>query len=57
MTDQLSFCDLMCRHAERPKAEALDGAGSCRTFKLISAIWNLEKVRNMKELWPLLTAP
>ena len=26
------FCDFMCRYAELPKAEALDGSGSCRTF-------------------------
>jgi len=26
------FCDLMCRYAELPKAGALDGSGSCRTF-------------------------
>ena len=26
------FCDLMCKYAELPKAAALDGSGSCRTF-------------------------
>ncbi len=26
------FCDLMCRYAELPKKEAVDGSGSCRTF-------------------------
>jgi hypothetical protein len=28
----IDFCDLMCRHAERPREEGLDGSGSCRTF-------------------------
>lgn len=28
----LNFCDLMCRYAETPRDEALDGSGSCRTF-------------------------
>jgi hypothetical protein len=28
----VEFCDLKCRYASRPKAQALDGSGSCRTF-------------------------
>jgi len=27
-----SFCDLLCKYAEMPKDEAIDGSGSCRTF-------------------------
>ena len=26
------FCDLLCKYAEMPKDEAVDGSGSCRTF-------------------------
>lgn len=26
------WCDLRCEHAEFPRKDALDGAGSCRTF-------------------------
>lgn len=26
------FCDLLCKYAEVPKEEGLDGSGSCRTF-------------------------
>jgi hypothetical protein len=32
----VKFCDLKCRYAKWPKAEALDGSGSCRTFQAIS---------------------
>jgi hypothetical protein len=32
MAGFLDFCDLMCRHAEMPKDDAVDGSGSCRTF-------------------------
>jgi hypothetical protein len=28
----MKFCDLACRHASFPKADAVDGSGSCRTF-------------------------
>lgn len=28
----LDFCDLLCRYAQMPKDEALDGSLSCRTF-------------------------
>ncbi len=28
----MKWCDLSCEHASFPKAEAVDGAGSCRTF-------------------------
>ncbi|MEW6266905.1 MAG: hypothetical protein AB1641_27840 [Thermodesulfobacteriota bacterium] len=28
----MRFCDLKCPHASFPKENALDGAGSCRTF-------------------------
>jgi hypothetical protein len=27
-----NFCDLLCKYAEIPKEEGLDGSGSCRTF-------------------------
>ncbi len=29
------FCDMMCKHAEFPKEEALDGSGSCMTFSAL----------------------
>jgi len=29
------FCDLGCRHASWPQDQALDGAGSCRTFQAV----------------------
>jgi len=29
------FCDLTCEYARRPKDNALDGAGSCRTFQAL----------------------
>jgi hypothetical protein len=32
MGDPFSFCDLLCKYAETPKQEAVDGSGSCRTF-------------------------
>ena len=28
----MRFCDLRCPEASFPKEEAVDGAGSCRTF-------------------------
>jgi len=28
----MDFCDLRCRYASFPKEDAVDGAGSCRTF-------------------------
>jgi hypothetical protein len=28
----VKWCDLACEHASFPRAEAVDGAGSCRTF-------------------------
>lgn len=28
----MKWCDLSCAHASFPRAEAVDGAGSCRTF-------------------------
>jgi hypothetical protein len=31
----MEFCDFNCRYARRPKEEALDGSGSCRTFQAI----------------------
>ena len=31
----MRFCDLTCPHADFPKEEALDGAGSCRTFSAL----------------------
>ena len=31
----MEFCDLSCRHAKRPEAMAVDGAGSCRTFQAV----------------------
>jgi len=30
------FCDIRCEYAEFPKTDAIDGAGSCRTF---AALW------------------
>jgi hypothetical protein len=27
-----NFCDLLCKYAETPKVEGIDGSGSCRTF-------------------------
>jgi hypothetical protein len=29
---EMDFCDLRCQYAEFPKADAIDGSGSCRTF-------------------------
>jgi hypothetical protein len=31
----MDFCDMNCRYASRPKQEALDGSGSCRTFQAL----------------------
>jgi hypothetical protein len=31
----MKFCDLRCEHARFPDEEAVDGAGSCRTFAAI----------------------
>lgn len=28
----MKWCDLSCEYASFPKVQALDGAGSCRTF-------------------------
>lgn len=28
----MQFCDLSCKYASFPKSDAVDGAGSCRTF-------------------------
>jgi len=28
----MKWCDLACEHATFPRNEAVDGAGSCRTF-------------------------
>lgn len=28
----MKWCDLTCEHASFPRAEAVDGSGSCRTF-------------------------
>ena len=27
-----NFCDLLCKYAETPKEEGIDGSGSCHTF-------------------------
>jgi hypothetical protein len=32
MGDPLKFCDLLCKFAEIPKEEGVDGSRSCRTF-------------------------
>jgi len=32
MSKAMNFCDLKCRYASFPEDEAVDGAGSCRTF-------------------------
>ena len=31
----MKFCDLRCPHAGFPEDQAVDGAGSCRTFAAI----------------------
>jgi hypothetical protein len=31
----MEFCDLNCRYARWPGDEAVDGAGSCRTFQAV----------------------
>ncbi|RJR20735.1 MAG: hypothetical protein C4582_08775 [Desulfobacteraceae bacterium] len=31
----MEFCDLTCRHASWPREEAMDGSGSCMTFKAL----------------------
>ncbi len=31
----MKWCDLTCEHASFPRAEAVDGAGSCRTFQAL----------------------
>lgn len=28
----IKWCDLRCEHADFPRADALDGSNSCRTF-------------------------
>ena len=28
----MKWCDLSCEHASFPRVQAVDGAGSCRTF-------------------------
>lgn len=28
----MQWCDLSCEHASFPQTDAVDGAGSCRTF-------------------------
>jgi len=33
---KIIFCDMHCQHASFPKENAVDGAGSCRTF---AALW------------------
>jgi hypothetical protein len=33
MTGNLfNYCDLLCKYAEVPKEEGIDGSGSCHTF-------------------------
>lgn len=31
----MKFCDLKCTYASFPEEEAVDGAGSCRTFSAL----------------------
>jgi len=31
----MKWCDLSCEQASFPKVEAVDGAGSCRTFQAL----------------------
>jgi hypothetical protein len=31
----MKWCDLSCEYASFPQTEAVDGAGSCRTFQAI----------------------
>lgn len=31
----MKWCDLSCEHASFPKLQAVDGAGSCRTFQAL----------------------
>ncbi|MEW6660266.1 MAG: hypothetical protein AB1424_16600 [Thermodesulfobacteriota bacterium] len=31
----MKWCDLSCEHASFPKVQAVDGAGSCRTFSAL----------------------
>ncbi len=31
----MKWCDLTCEHASFPQFAAVDGAGSCRTFKAL----------------------
>ena len=33
---KIIFCDMRCQYASFPKENAVDGAGSCRTF---AALW------------------
>jgi hypothetical protein len=32
---EMEYCDLVCRYARFPREEAVDGAGSCRTFSAL----------------------
>jgi hypothetical protein len=34
----MKWCDLSCEHASFPRAAAVDGAGSCRTFAALHCI-------------------
>jgi hypothetical protein len=31
----MKWCDLSCEHASFPQVQAVDGAGSCRTFSAL----------------------
>ncbi len=31
----MKWCDLSCEHASFPQVQAVDGAGSCRTFQAL----------------------
>ncbi len=45
----MEFCDLACKHADWPREQALDGAGSCRTFQ---AVYCAKKNRHVHKNMP-----
>ena len=45
----MEFCDLACIYADWPRDQALDGAGSCRTFQ---AVYCAKKSRHVHKNMP-----
>ncbi len=47
----MKWCDLSCEHASFPKEQAVDGAGSCRTFAALYCA-KLERLVHKNGLCP-----